>query len=237
LITLMAAPISVIIPTFDAAQRLPRTLAALREAQIAGLIREIIVADGGSRDRTCQIAEAAGCTVVSGEANRARLYRLAAAQAKGRWLLFLHQGTALAPGWADVVQDFFAKPEARRHAAVFRLTFEDPSAKAAQFWARLRTRLTVLPRGDQGLLISRFLYDAVGGYQDVKQFEDVDLVRRIGAWRLVFLKADALTSAANYRRSENIWRSMSLVTRHLFGADPVVLAKAQRCATRPSSGV
>jgi glycosyltransferase involved in cell wall biosynthesis len=233
----MAGPLSVIIPTLNAAQRLPRALAPLVEGVSDGLIREIIVADGGSKDETLEIADAAGCMLISGEPNRSRLFRLAAARAKGKWLLFLHQGTALSDGWTDEVQSFFSMPEARRHAAVFQLAFDDPSAKRAQFWARLRTRLTKLPRGDQGLLISRFLYDAIGGYQDMKELEDVDLVRRIGSRRLVFLKTDAVTSARNYRRNEVASNSVGMIVRHMMGADPVDLAKAQRAATRASSGV
>jgi len=233
----MAGPISVIIPTLNAARRLPRTLAPLVDGAAEGLIREVIVADGGSRDETLEIADAAGCMLISGEPNRARLFRLAAARAKGKWLLFLHQGTALTGGWCDEVQTFFAMPEARRHAAVFQLAFDDPSARRALFWARLRTRLTKLPRGDQGLLISRFLYDAIGGYQDLKELEDVDLIRRVGSHRLVFLDTEAVVSAAYYRRHESAGKSVSMIVRHMMGADPVELAKAQRAATRASSGV
>jgi glycosyltransferase involved in cell wall biosynthesis len=224
----MTGPITVIIPTLNAARQLPRTLASLSRAD--GLIREVIVADGGSRDATLDIAEAAGCTLIAGEPNRARLFRLAAAQAKGRWLLFLHQGAVLGDGWSDEVQNFFATPDVRRRAAVFRLAFA--GSRRALFWARLRTRLTKLPRGDQGLLISRFLYDAIGGYQDLKEFEDADIIRRIGAKRLVFLKTEIVASAAKYKRREGIGRSIALIARGWLGADPVDLARAQRSATR-----
>lgn len=233
----MAGPISVIIPTLNAAKRLPRALAPLADGVADGLVREVIVADGGSRDETLEIADAAGCMLISGEPNRSSLFRLAAARARGKWLLFLHQGTALADGWTDEVQRFFTMPDARRRAAVFQLAFDDPSAKRALFWARLRTRLMRLPRGDQGLLISRFLYDAVRGYQDLAELEDVDLIRRIGPRRLVFLTTEAVTSAANYRRSESASRSVGMIVRHIMGADPVDLARAQRMAMRASSGV
>ncbi len=233
----MAGVISVVIPTLDAARQLPRALAPLVDGMAEGLIREVIVSDGGSRDETLEIADAAGCTLISGEPNRAGLFRLGAARAKGKWLLFLHQGTALARGWTDEVQIFLAMPEARKRAGVFRLAFDDPSAKNALFWARLRTRLMKLPQGDQGLLISRFLYDAIGGYQDLPQLEDLDLVRRIGPKRLVFLEADAVTSAAKYRRGDDPAQNIGLMARYLLGADPVELAKTQRPAMRASSGV
>src|SRR5512134_2612793 len=140
----MAPPISVVIPTLNAARLLPRTLAPLVDGMAEGLIREVIVSDGGSRDETLEIADAAGCTLVSGEAGRARLLRTGAMRAKGKWLLFLHPGAALARGWTDEVQLFLQFTEARKRAATFKLAFDDKSAKAALFWARLRAQVMKL---------------------------------------------------------------------------------------------
>lgn len=220
----MAGPISVVIPTLNAARALPRTLAPLVEGVSEGLIREVIAADGGSQDETLEIADAAGCTLVSGEAGRAKLLRTGAMRAKGKWLLFLHPGTALARGWTDDVRPFLQFNEARKRAATFKLAFDDKSARAALFWARVRAQVMKLPHGDQGLLISRFLYDGLNGYRDVAH-EDVDLARRIGAKRLVFLESEAITSADNYRRTANPAETVGAITRYLLGADPLELAK------------
>lgn len=220
----MAAPISVIIPTLNAARTLPRALAPLVDGMGEGLIREVIVSDGGSKDETLEIADAAGCTLVSGEAGRARLLRTGAMRAKGKWLLFLHPGTALGRGWTDEVQLFLRFTEARKRAATFKLAFDDTSAKAALFWARLRAQMMKLPRGDQGLLISRFLYDGLNGYRDVPH-EDIDLVRRIGGKRLMFLETEAVTSADNYRRAASPAENVGIMARYFLGADPLELAK------------
>lgn len=220
----MAGPISVVIPTLNAARSLPRTLAPLVEGMSEGLIREVIVADGGSRDETLEIADAAGCALVSGEAGRAKLLRTGAMRARGKWLLFLHPGTALARDWTEEVRLFLQFSEARKRAATFRLAFDDKSAKSALFWARMRAQVMKLPQGDQGLLISRFLYDGLNGYRDVAN-EDVDLARRIGSKRLVFLESEAVTSADNYRRAANPAETVGVLARYLLGADPLELAK------------
>ena len=65
----------------------------------------------------------------------------------------------------------------------------------------LRCRLFALPYGDQGLLIHRSLYDALGGFRPLPLMEDVDLVRRIGRKRLTYLRTPAVTSAVRYRRA------------------------------------
>ncbi len=229
----MYAPemISVVIPTLDAAADLPRALAPLVQGMADGLIKQVIVADGGSADETVAIAEAAGCDVVTSAAGRAKQLRAGAAAAKANWLLFLHADTALAPGWVSEAERFISQPQARMRAAAFRLAFDDDSREARRviFWARLRARVMKLPYGDQGLLISHLLYDALGGYPDLPLMEDVELVRRVGPKRLVLLKTEAVTSAEKYRRDgwdKRSWRNLGLMTRYLLGADPVKLAKA-----------
>lgn len=220
--------ISVIIPTLNAAAHLPRALAPLVPA--LGLVKQVIVSDGGSSDETLAIAEAAGCDVVVGAPGRGRQMRAGAAAAKGNWLLFLHADTALEPGWSSEVERMFAMPRAHMRAGAFRLAFDDdaPAARRVVFWARMRARFLKLPYGDQGLLISRFLYEALGGHADLPLMEDVDLVRRIGARRLVLFDTEAVTSAEKYRRdgySRRAWRNLVLTVRYLMGADPAELAK------------
>ena len=223
--------ISVVIPTLNAAAHLPRALAPLVQGAADGLIKHVIVADGGSQDDTIAIAEAAGCDVVTSPPGRAKQLRAGAGAAKGNWLLFLHADTELAPGWVAEADRFMSQPQARQRAAAFRLAFDDDSraARRVVFWAHLRARVMKLPYGDQGLLISRFLYDALGGYPDLPLMEDVELVRRIGRKRLVILQTEAVTSADKYRRDgwdKRSWRNLGLMARYLLGADPIKLAKA-----------
>lgn len=223
--------IAVVIPTLNAAQELPRSLAPLVAGAARELVKEVIVADGGSSDETVSIGEASGCRVVPSAAGRGRQLRAGAAAAKAPWLLFLHADTALGEGWVEEAGRFVAAPRAQHRAAAFELAFDDASAPARRviFWARLRARWLKLPYGDQGLLISRFLYDALGGYADIPLMEDVEFVRRIGARRLTVLRSQAVTSAEKYRRDgyqRRSWRNIVLVARFLAGADPAALARA-----------
>ena len=71
----------------------------------------------------------------------------------------------------------------------------------------LRCAALRLPYGDQGLLISRRLYDEVGGYRPLGLMEDVDLVRRLGRRRTVMLRSPAITSADRFRRQGYLRRS------------------------------
>ena len=223
--------ISVIIPTLNAAPHLPRTLQALVAGMTGGVVKEVIVVDGGSEDETLAIADAAGCTIFKAERGRAKQLRAGADVAKGKWLLLLDADTVLATGWVDETERFINAPQSRKKAAVYKLAFDDASVEARRvvFWARLRARVMKLPYGDQGLLISRLFYDAIGGYPDIPLMEDVEIMRRIGPKHLVLLEAQAVTSADKYRRDghdKRTWRNLSLMARYLLGADPVELAKA-----------
>lgn len=224
----MRAPISIVIPTLNAAAELGPCLAALTEGLQAGLIRELIVSDGGSGDGTQALAEAAGAVVVSGPAGRGAQVARGVAAAGGAWLLILHADTRLAPGWTAAVAAHVAGPE---RAGWFRLRFRGGGVpgRIVAGWANLRSRLG-LPYGDQGLLVPAALLARLGGYPALPLMEDVAVARRLRG-QMRPLDGVAETSAARYlaegwlrRGARNLW----LLARYLAGADPVRLAREYR---------
>lgn len=200
------AKVSVVIPTLNAAAALRRSLPPLAEFSVLDLLREVVIADGGSTDETAAIAEAAGALLISAEKGRGAQLAAGAEAARGDWIMFLHADTVLQPGWDRAVRDFIDDPQNLRRAAYFRLALDDGrgAARRIQFLANLRARLLGLPYGDQGLLLSRAFYRSVGGFRPLALMEDVDLVRRIGRRRLCMLAATAVTSAERYRR-DGFW--------------------------------
>ncbi|HYE28862.1 MAG TPA: TIGR04283 family arsenosugar biosynthesis glycosyltransferase [Allosphingosinicella sp.] len=193
--------ISVIIPALNAAATLGACLAAVREAD------EILVIDGGSVDATAALAEAAGARLLGSARGRGTQLAAGAAASKGDWLLFLHADTRLAPGWRESAERHIARHADR--AACFRLRLDagEWQARLIEAGVALRVKLLALPYGDQGLLISRALYEAVGGHRPLPLMEDVDLVRRIGRARLARLGVDAVTSPRRWRSDGWLRRS------------------------------
>lgn len=224
----MRAALSVIIPTLNAGQDLPTCLGALIEGLEAGLIRELVVSDGGSGDETLRIADAAGAVIVQGAPSRGAQLRRGAQMAGGDWLLFLHADTVLPAGWSAAVRMRMAQGG----PAAFRLRFdvEGFMPRLVAGWANLRTRYLGLPYGDQGLLISRADHDAAGGFADIPLMEDVAMARALGRG-IALLPIAATTSASRYMREgwlrrgvRNLW----LLIRYLCGADPHRLAARYR---------
>lgn len=217
--------ISVVMPTLNAECGIAPALAALIPATVDGLVREVVVADGGSTDRTLEIAEAAGTEIVRCEPGRGRQLIAGAGRARFPWLLFLHADTVLEPGWHGEAATFIEHVESGRElpaAAAFRFALDDAGFRPRLLEAgvALRCALLRLPYGDQGLLVPARLYRQLGGYRPWPLMEDVDLVRRLGRSRIILLRSRALTSAARYRRDgygRRVVRNLSCLTLYFAG--------------------
>ncbi len=232
----MPAPLSIIVPTLQAEASLGACLSALVPGSVAGLVREVVVSDGGSVDETATIAEAMGARIVTGPKGRGAQLRRGAEAAQGEWLLFLHADTRLEPGWIGEVDRFLAQAEAHRaqggapQAAAFTFALDDfaAAARRVERLVALRCRWLGLPYGDQGLLIARGHYEALGGFAELPLMEDVDLVHRIGWGRLSMLHTRAVTSAARFRR-DGYWRrplrNLGLLALYYLRVPPRVLAR------------
>lgn len=176
--------ISVLIPTHNSERLLIPTLSALVAGSAAGIVREVMLADGGSSDGTEKISDAAGCVFVKGEPREGARLKAASAKARGTWLLFLDPGVVLEEGWQREVMNFMDATErtndALDRAAVFTLAVDGfgTGARMRERFASLNQVLLGTPRAEQGLLISKKLYEQLGGHEDVND------TRRRFLWRL-----------------------------------------------------
>jgi rSAM/selenodomain-associated transferase 2 len=218
----LSVPLSIIIPTLDAAATLSWCLGRLSGAH------ELIVVDGGSSDDSRRIAQQHGARLLASPRGRGVQLRAGAEAAAGDWLLFLHADTLLGSGWNEAVERHMAnQPHAAGHFR-FRLQSDAWQARLIEAGVRLRARLLRLPYGDQALLIQRGLYERIGGYKPLPLFEDVDLVRRLGRGRLRLLQADAVTSATRWQQDGWLARSarnIACLALYLAGVSPQRVAR------------
>ena len=233
--------ISVVIPTLDAEATLPDTLSALVPASVDGLVREVIVVDSGSKDRTREIADWAGADVIAAGPGRGAQLAAGAARARQPWLLFLNAGTTLDHGWEREASHFMEKVDkdpSPQAAAAFRFALDDEGAapRLLEGLARLRCAALRLPYGDQGLLIPRRLYEAIGGHRELPAREDVDIARRLGRRRIKLLRTRAVTSAQGYREDGYLRRALKdqlNLVRYALSAPAAGGAKLQNERTDP----
>lgn len=188
--------LTVIIPTHNSERALVPTLAMLVPGVMSGTVREVIIADAGSTDATAQVVDVAGCEIiVSRDALAARL-KAASAAARGSWLMFLRPGVVLDGSWVEeatrLIEDAALRGSADTHAAVFR------RAAAPATNGHLAHEVLALiaaswrgPHPDQGLLLSRALYDRIGGHRVEPADPEADLIRRLGRRRIATLHSAA----------------------------------------------
>jgi hypothetical protein len=189
--------ISVVIPTQEPARLLIPTLAALVPGAAAGIVREVLLVDSGGSPEVAEIADAAGCEYLAGPADEGTRLRIGAEAARAPWLFFLEPKGLLQDGWTREVRNFTDQIERTgatdARAATFRLALDgfgvSPRIKEAA--AVLRHAVTGRPRPEQGLLIHRRFYEAIGGH-DAGANTSRRLLGRVGRNRLVLLRSQIL---------------------------------------------
>ncbi|NNF27647.1 MAG: DUF2064 domain-containing protein [Gemmatimonadetes bacterium] len=226
------------IPTLNEEEHLPALLEDL-DAWDPGI--PVVVADGGSRDGTRRIALSRGCRVTYTPPGRGRQMNAGARMTRTPWILFLHADSRLDDHALNEAKAFARNQQA---AACFRLAIDHPGAvfRLIELGQRLRERWLGLPYGDQGLLISRPLFDQVGGFPRVPVMEDVLVVRALArAGRAVErLPARIRTSPRRYLAS-GPWRQLARnawsISRLFLGAAPERIAPSYPPRTAGEAGM
>ncbi|MEO5802472.1 MAG: TIGR04283 family arsenosugar biosynthesis glycosyltransferase [Verrucomicrobiota bacterium] len=189
--------ISIIIPTLDEAGHLPVTLKKIRANSAA---HEIIIADGGSHDATLQIAIAAGANIVTSDKSGRSLQMNAGAKtASGDIFLFLHGDTHLHDFSLEQIAG--ALKNERVVGGGFARRFDSDSLflRCTCAVATLRCSLFGLFLGDQGIFVRRNVFEKLGGFREMKLFEDVDFSRRLAqAGKTVTLRPAVISSARRF---------------------------------------
>jgi len=232
--------ISVVIPTFNNEATLANCLASLVTAAVDGIVREVILADGGSRDGTLKIADMTGADVVSSSRDCAAQLAAGAQAAKSQWLLFLPPHGTLSQGFereaaahmsAGAGWDGEAAIAARIDSS---LDGADIPALVARAAARTAHAVLGLRMGGGGLLIARAHYAALGGFRAVAGLEDVDLMRRIGRRRIVTLRSRLVLPPGHFPAATIPVQAGRLIMYRLGGPRLALEPAAAQAGVRPA---
>jgi rSAM/selenodomain-associated transferase 2 len=218
--------ISVVIPAFNEEKALPATLRALLSQRGE---YEVIVADGGSRDRTVEIVESFGfidsvddprrsslvsrCSqdasryFLTGPKGRAPQMNVGAKQAKGEWLLFLHADTVLPDGALARLNSMEPDQTVQAGGFMHQFSGDDWRLKLISFLDNFRCIRSRIIYGDQALFIRRTLFEQLGGFPDQPILEDVAFCERlIKVSRPLLLSPPVITDARKFLKM-GVWHS------------------------------
>ena len=162
--------VSVIVPLLNEEVMAPQLI-----EQLAALDAEqVIIVDGGSTDSTCHLMQSAGYQVVQSVAGRAQQMNAGAQHATQSILLFLHADTQLPPSYKSEI----AKAKAWGR---FDVSFSSQSKamSVVAFFMNLRSRVSGVATGDQGIFVDKDVFSAIGGFPELPLMEDVALCKRL----------------------------------------------------------
>lgn len=224
--------LSIVIPMLNEAENLPRTLESLKFDQYPGVV-EILAVDGGSCDNSVVVAKNVGCRVLSCSPGRGRQMNVGARAASGRYLLFLHADTIMPPDYLGAICRCLSRPGVAAGAFSLAIADQRPIFRFLEKLICWRSRSLGQPYGDQGLFMSRVLFEQVAGFWEEPLLEDVDFIRKIKKeGRLVILPARIETSARRWQRLGVGFTTLVnqlVMLGYFLGLPPKCLAWIYRC--------
>ena len=224
------ARLTVVIPVLNEAAVITAALRALAPLLARGA--QVVLADGGSADRTLALAQASGVQAINAPRGRALQMNAGAQQATGGVLLFLHADTLLPPCADTLIQQALATGPQVWGRFDVRIDGQARLLRLVAALMNLRSRTTGIATGDQAMFMTRAAFDAVGGFAVQPLMEDIEMSRRLlKLSRPACLRARVVTSGRRWE-SRGIWRTVLLMWRlrlaYWRGAAPERLAELYR---------
>jgi hypothetical protein len=194
--------LSVVIPALNEAASIESAIQSARCDDC-----EIIVVDGGSKDRTAACAQAAGARVIPAPTGRALQQNRGARKADGKVLLFLHADSRLPDNYCMHLFETLMDSQTVAGAFQFKTDFPHWSMRLIEKAARIRSTWLQMPYGDQGIFLHKDLFDRIGGFRPVPIAEDLFLVRRLARMGRIGLAPVPVVTSGRRWRAIGVWRA------------------------------
>lgn len=224
--------VSIIVPVLNEEQRIED---ALRQLRHDFPDCELVVVDGGSTDRTSDLAGRWARTLRSAP-GRARQMNAGAPVTRGEVLWFVHVDTRVPAEALGLLRRAMADPGVVGGGLRLRFDQRSPGLAWLAFTSNLRARYLHWVFGDQAMFVRREMFDSVGGFPELPLMEDLELSRRLRRrGRLAVLPATATASSRRIAQ-QGVWRMTALMQylklQYFLGVDPERIRRRYEAGTR-----
>lgn len=198
--------LSIIIPVLNEADCLDQTLTDLVQRPWVRQHCEVIVSDGGSDDGSLEIAQRHPCKIVRSDAGRARQMNAAGSTAQGKTLLFLHADSRLPQDFGDMIDTSLSWGFFR-----IRLSGNGLAYRVIEAAINLRTRVSRVAGGDQGLFFERHFFESLDGFPRIPLMEDIAISKKARRLAAPFVIESAITSSSRRWQQRGIVKTVLLM--------------------------
>ena len=221
--------ISVIVPVLDEQEYINSHIGHIREQDFKGGL-EIIVVDGDANGRTLEVIEDSETIKIASSCGRGQQLNTGAAVACGDILLFLHADTQLPAGGLRKICNVLEDDQYIGGAFDLGIDSKRLFLKFIAARARLRSRLTRIPYGDQAIFVRKSYFERIGGFKEMPLMEDIELMQRIKSkGDKIFILKDRVSTSARRWQAEGVLyttiRNQFLASMYYFGVSPEKLAR------------
>ena len=220
--------VSVIIPVLNEEQTIRTLLQELQSCRQQG--HELIVVDGGSSDKTMLVARELSDKVISVNKGRATQMNAGAAQAKNEILWFLHSDTKISGEEIKIIQSALKDKVWGRFN--IKLSGTNVLFRVIETMINIRSCITGIATGDQGIFVKRDIFESLNGYADIPLMEDIDLSKKLKTITRPLCLNDVIVTSSRRWENKGIIATVLLMWRLRFlywlGVSPVTLAEHYR---------